>query len=73
MSPNIKVKWKKADGCYITDSENNKYLDFTSGLFASSIGYNNQKLNTFVKQAIDKGFNHSYHYYNQYREIIFLN
>ena len=68
MSPNIKVKWKKADGCYITDSENNKYLDFTSGVFASSIGYNNQKLNTFVKQAIDKGFNHSYHYYNQYRE-----
>ena len=68
MSPNIKVKWKKGNGFYITDTENNKYIDFTSGVFASSIGYNNKNLNQSVKKAIDRGFNHTYHYYNQYRE-----
>ena len=68
MTPNIRIKWKKASGFYITDQENKKYIDFTSGVFASSVGYNNKHLKKNVKQAIDKGFNHSYHYYNDYRE-----
>ena len=68
MTPNIKIKWKKAEGFYVIDQENKKYIDFTSGIFASSIGYNNQLLKKMVKQAIDKGFNHSYNFYNDYRE-----
>ncbi len=68
MTPNIRIKWKKANDYKIVDSENKKYIDFTSGVFASSIGYNNKHLKKLVKEAMDKGFNHSYHYYNEYRE-----
>ena len=44
MTPNIRIKWKKASGFYIIDQENKKYIDFTSGVFASSVGYNNEDL-----------------------------
>ena len=63
------IKWKKADKINIVDTENKKYIDFTSGIFTSSIGYNNDYLKKAVKQAVDKGFNHTYHYYNNYREL----
>ena len=69
MTPNIMIKWKKADKINIVDTENKKYIDFTSGIFTSSIGYNNDYLKKAVKQAVDKGFNHTYHYYNNYREL----
>ena len=65
MTPNIKIKWKKAEGFYVIDQENKKYIDFTSGIFASNIGYNNQLLKKMVKQAIDKGFNHSYNFFSE--------
>jgi 4-aminobutyrate aminotransferase / (S)-3-amino-2-methylpropionate transaminase / 5-aminovalerate transaminase len=68
MTPNIRIKWKKAYDYKIVDSENKKYIDFTSGVFTSSIGYNNNHLKKIIKEAMDKGFNHSYHYYNEYRE-----
>jgi len=68
MTPNIMIKWKRADKINIFDVENKKYIDFTSGIFASSIGYNNNYLKKVVKQAVDKGFNHTYHFYNNYRE-----
>ena len=68
MTPNIRIKWKKAYDYKIVDSENKKYIDFTSGVFTSSIGYNNTHLKKIIKKAMDKGFNHSYHYYNEYRE-----
>ena len=69
MIPNIRIKWKKANKINIVDSENKKYIDFTSGIFASSVGYNNNYLKKIVKQAVDKGFNHTYHFYNNYREL----
>lgn len=40
------------DGCYLIDNNNNKYLDFTSGIGVNSIGYNNKKWTEAVsKQA----------------------
>ena len=32
MTPNIMIKWKKADKINIVDTENKKYIDFTSGI-----------------------------------------
>ena len=68
MSPFIKIKWKRANKFYMFDVENKKYIDFTSGIFTSSIGYNNKYFKEQIKKAINKGFNHSYHYYNDFRE-----
>lgn len=32
----------KGEGCYLYDNNNNKYLDFTSGIGVNSLGYNNK-------------------------------
>ena len=68
MQPNIKIFWKKASGFEIQDKFNKKYIDFTSGIFASNIGYKNKILEKYVKTAIDSGICHTYNYYNFYRE-----
>lgn len=68
MSPNIKIKWKKANKNLVYDEENNKYIDFTSGIFTSNIGYNNKVLYKLINKALKRGFNHSYSYYNDFRE-----
>lgn len=68
MSPNIKIKWRKANFDKIYDVENKKYIDFTSGIFTSNIGYNNKLIKQLINKALNKGFNHSYTYYNEFRE-----
>ena len=55
MTPNIRIKWEKAKDFIITDTENKKYIDFTSGVFASSIGYNNTHLKKMINNAMNKG------------------
>ncbi len=68
MSPNIKIKWKKASGYYIYDDKNKRFIDFTSGIFASSLGYKNKRLNNKIKKVLSNGFSHNYNFYNDYRE-----
>jgi len=42
----------KGDGVYLYDTEDNKYLDFTSGIGVNSLGYNNGKwTKAITKQA----------------------
>lgn len=41
----------KGEGCYLFDTENNKYVDFTSGIGVNSLGYHNEKwVNATTKQ-----------------------
>ncbi len=68
MTPNIKIKWKFGHGYKITDIEKKKYIDFTSGIFTSNIGYNNKEFKRNILSALKLGFNHSYTYYNDQRE-----
>lgn len=68
MSPKIKIKWKKASGYYIYDDKNKRFIDFTSGIFASSLGYKNKRLNNKIKKVLSNGFSHNYNFYNDYRE-----
>ncbi|MGL5352359.1 MAG: acetylornithine/succinylornithine family transaminase [Clostridium sp.] len=39
----LSINLVSGDGCYLFDDNNNKYLDFTSGIGVNSIGYNNKK------------------------------
>ena len=52
MSPNIKILWKKGSGVHIFDKYNKKYIDFTSGIFATNIGHNNKYLNDRIRKII---------------------
>lgn len=55
----------KGEGCYLYDTNNNKYLDFVAGIAVNSLGYNN---NNFINKLTEqiKKLNHcSNLYYNQ--------
>ena len=63
---------KKANSYYIYDHKDKKFIDFTSGIFASSLGYKNKNLNDKIKKVL-KWFSHNYNFYNDYRENIIRN
>ncbi len=43
-----------AQGSYIYDTNNKKYLDFVAGVSAVSLGHCNEKVNNAIKQQLDK-------------------
>lgn len=43
-----------AEGCYIYDTNNKAYLDFVAGVSACPLGHNHPKVNTAIKQQLDK-------------------
>ncbi|HLA56705.1 MAG TPA: aspartate aminotransferase family protein [Flavobacterium sp.] len=43
-----------ADGCYIYDTNNKKYLDFVAGVSAVALGHRNEKVNNAIKEQLDK-------------------
>ena len=45
---------KSAKGCYITDVNNKKYLDFIAGVSSCSLGHGNKIITKAVKDQIDK-------------------
>ena len=44
---------KYANGSYIIDTKNRKYLDLTSGIGALSLGHNNYEINNYVKEQMN--------------------
>ncbi len=68
MQPNIKIQWKKANNYFIEDKFKNKYIDFTSGIFAVNIGYKNKNLNNSISKVLKSGTAHTYTYFNEQRE-----
>ena len=46
---------KKGNGCYVWDEDNNKYIDFISGLLPIIIGYNNNQINRAITKQLKKG------------------
>ena len=48
--------FKNADGCNVTDLDNNKYIDFsTMGVGTNVLGYGNTSVDNAVKNTIKKG------------------
>lgn len=43
-----------ADGSYIYDTDNKKYLDFVAGVSACTLGHRNEKVNNAIKEQLDK-------------------
>jgi acetylornithine/N-succinyldiaminopimelate aminotransferase len=43
-----------AEGCYIYDTDNKRYLDFVAGVSAVSLGHTNPKVNNAIKEQLDK-------------------
>jgi acetylornithine/N-succinyldiaminopimelate aminotransferase len=43
-----------AEGSYIYDTDNKRYLDFVAGVSAVSLGHTNPKVNNAIKEQLDK-------------------
>ena len=72
MQPNIKIQWKNANNFILTDRFGDKFIDFTSGIFAANIGHKNKSLIKKISEVMHKGIFHSYNFYNYYREEYIL-
>ena len=44
----------KAEGCWIYDKSGKKYLDLVAGVSANVLGHGNEKINTAIKEQVDK-------------------
>lgn len=54
----------KGDGVYLYDTNEDKYLDFTSGIAVFALGYNNKDYNNALKNQIDKLIHTSNYFYS---------
>ena len=54
----------KAENCFLYDSKGKKYLDLESGVWCTSIGHSNPRINQVIKSQIDKISHTGYCYAN---------
>ena len=47
------IEISRAQGSYIYDTENKKYLDFVAGVSANSLGHNHPKVINAIKDQLD--------------------
>lgn len=45
---------EKAEGCWIYDKSGKRYLDLVAGVSANVLGHGNDKINTAIKEQVDK-------------------
>lgn len=55
----------KADNCYLYNSRGKKYVDFESGVWCTSVGHSNPRVNSIIKAQIDKICHTGYCYTNK--------
>lgn len=46
---------ERGEGCYVWDLDDNKYIDFVSGLLSVSLGYNDEDVNNAVIKQLQSG------------------
>jgi 4-aminobutyrate aminotransferase len=66
MSEHVPIVWKRGEGCYIEDVDNNVFLDFTSGVLVANAGHSHPRLVAAMKDQVGKVVN-SYDFVNEYR------
>lgn len=55
----------KAENCYLYDSNGRKFIDFESGVWCTSVGHGNPRINAVLKQQIEKISHTGYCYSNR--------
>ena len=55
----------KSEGVYLYDEKAKRYMDLQSGVWCTSIGHNNSKINNTIKQQIDKLMHAGFCYSNE--------
>lgn len=55
--PIVKTDIVKASDAYLFDSEGKKYVDFEAGIWCVALGHSNSRVNTVIKEQIEKVMN----------------
>ena len=67
ISKQLPIVWDHADGFQVYDRWGNKWIDLSSTIFVANTGHASVKMQSRVKQTVDKGLLHSYCYPTQER------
>lgn len=62
MQNALPIVWKKAKNDIVWDTNNKKYIDFTSTIFVQNIGHSNKRVKKYLKKQINNNLLHSYTY-----------
>ncbi len=55
----IPITLVSGDGCYVTDSSGNRYLDFLSGIAVNALGHNHAAFNSSVSKQLESIIHYS--------------
>ena len=58
------VRVVRGEGCYLYDSEGNKYVDFESGVWSAALGHGHPRINETLHKQIDQIMHLGYRYHN---------
>ena len=58
----IKGDIVRGENCYLYDLNNNRYIDFESGLWCTLLGHKNERINEVIKKQIDLVMNLGFRY-----------
>lgn len=67
MHGQLPILWEKAKNDIVVDSNNKKYIDFTSTIFVANIGHSNRFVKKAIRNVLLKNLIHSYTYLNKFR------
>ncbi len=57
----------KGEGCQVTDTEGNSYLDFVAGIAVNALGYGHEGLKSALSEVLETGVTHTSNlYWNTY-------
>ncbi len=62
MHYQFNIHWKSAKGVHVFDTNNNKYLDFTSGIFVTNIGHSNNSVLNEISKSLSSPLIYTYNY-----------
>tara|TARA_Y100000310_G_scaffold122315_1_gene120972 strand:- start:11132 stop:12388 length:1257 start_codon:yes stop_codon:yes gene_type:complete len=64
----LPITWHSAKNFYVFDKYGNKWIDLTSGIFATNAGHSNPKVNEAIKTQLDKNLSFSFLYPTEIRK-----
>lgn len=62
MHNQLPILWSKASEHTVEDSNGNRWIDFTSGIFTANVGHGNPVVTSAIQRTVNKGLCHSYYY-----------
>ena len=62
MHYQFNIHWKSAKGVHVFDINNDKYLDFTSGIFVTNVGHSNNSVLKEISKSLSSPLIYTYNY-----------